>query len=353
MTEVHPQFAPLVEAIHAGPRWETLEPTALRQMPMAAPAQPPSDSVATHDLEVGGATGPLPARLYVPRGSPQSGPGLVFFHGGGFVIGDLASHDAVCRRLAERSGVKILSVAYRLAPEHRFPAAHDDALASTRWAFDNSASLGFDHGRIGIGGDSAGGNLSASVALDMRGDPARRLLFQLLLYPATQTAEKLPSRSEFAEGYFLTGALIDYFMDHLFGDTARRDNPRVAVLDQDVTGAPPAFVSVGSCDPLRDESRAYAEKLRAAGTPVEYVEYPGFIHGFYSFADVAPVTLAAFDEAAMALTNGLAQPATERTRETTAQGQDLPWNPILRADTRDIGRSISAGIGASRSGSGR
>jgi acetyl esterase len=306
MPEIHPQFAPLVEAIHAAPRMETLEPAVLRQMSFAGPAQAPSDDVATRDLEAGGAAGPLPARLYVPKGSPDIGPGLVFFHGGGFVIGDLASHDGVCRRLAERSGVKILSVAYRLAPEHRFPAAHDDALASTRWAFDNAASLGFDRARIGIGGDSAGGNLSASVALDMRSDPDRRLRFQLLLYPATQTAEKLPSRTEFAEGYFLTGALIDYFIDHLFGD-ARQDDPRVAVLNQDVTGAPPAFVSVGSCDPLRDESRAYADKLKAAGTPVEYVEYPGFIHGFYSFADVAPATLAAYDDAAGALRRGLAQ----------------------------------------------
>jgi acetyl esterase len=308
MPDIHPQFAPLVEAIHAGPRWETLEPAALRQMPMAPPAQAPIDSVATRDLEVGGAAGPLPARLYTPGGSPDAGPGLVFFHGGGFVIGDLASHDTVCRRLAERSGVRILSVAYRLAPEHRFPAAHDDALASTRWAFDNAASLGFDRERIGIGGDSAGGNLSASVALDLRRDPIRRLRFQLLLYPATQTAEKLPSRIEFAEGYFLTGALIDYFIDHLFGEEARQDDPRVAVLNQDVTGAPPAFVSVGSCDPLRDESRAYADKLKAAGTPAEYIEYPGFIHGFYSFADVAPAALAAFDDAATALKKGLAQP---------------------------------------------
>ncbi len=145
-------------------------------------------SVAARDLEVGGAAGPRPARIYTPAEAATQSGLLVYFHGGGFVIGDLETHDAHCRRLAHFSGQRVMAVDYRLAPENPFPAGHDDALAATRWAFDHAAELGADPARIGVGGDSAGGNLAASVAQDLRGDPGRRLKLQLLLYPATWPA---------------------------------------------------------------------------------------------------------------------------------------------------------------------
>eukprot|EP01035_Chromulina_nebulosa_P034429 gene34429-46193_t len=157
------------------------------------------------NLDVAGGSGPLKARLYKPQGATGTGPGLVYFHGGGFVIGNLDTHDDFLRRLCKASGVRVLSVDYRLAPEHPFPAAHDDALAATRWAFDHAAEIGFDPARIAVGGDSAGGNLSACMALELRGDLARKLAFQLLLYPATAMNQDTPSRRALATGYVLLG----------------------------------------------------------------------------------------------------------------------------------------------------
>ena len=152
--------------------------------------------VEARDLSIGGAAGPIPARLYTPAEAATPSGLVVYFHGGGFVIGDLESHDAHCRRLAHHSGQRVMAVDYRLAPEHPFPAGHDDALAATRWAFDHAAELGADPARIGVGGDSAGGNLAASVALDLRADPERRLKLQMLLYPAVWPDEETASRRE-------------------------------------------------------------------------------------------------------------------------------------------------------------
>ena len=198
-------FRALLDATNAVemPPLSTLPPAMIREgyraQRVGVDAGAPTD-LDVRDLEVAGGAGALKARLYTPNGAPAVGPGLVYFHGGGFVIGDLDSHDSFLRRLAAASGVRVLSVDYRLAPEHPFPAAHDDALASLRWAFDHAAEIGFDPARIAVGGCSAGGNLSASVALDLREDPSRRLAFQLLLYPATAMDQDTASRRDLPPG---------------------------------------------------------------------------------------------------------------------------------------------------------
>ncbi|MFI4974662.1 MAG: alpha/beta hydrolase [Caulobacterales bacterium] len=259
----------------------------------------PAD-VETRDLQVGGAAGPLAARLYTPAGAPATSGGLVYFHGGGFVIGDLETHDAHCRRLAKFSGQRVLAVDYRLAPENPFPASHDDALAATRWAFDHAGEIGFDPARIGIGGDSAGGNLAASVALDMRGDAARKLKLQLLLYPAVWPHELTQSRQE-RDGPVLSKAAMDWFEKSLaaFGHPQEH---RVAPARQgDLSGAAPAFIATAGHDPLEHEGRDYAMALRAAGVGAQHINYPTLVHDFYIMGDVSPAVVEAAREAGAAI----------------------------------------------------
>jgi acetyl esterase len=258
------------------------------------------------DLNVEGADGPLKARLYTPKGAAEPGPGIVYFHGGGFVIGDLDTHDSFLRRLAAGSGVRVLSVDYRLAPEHPFPAGHDDALAATRWAFDHAAEIGFDTDKIAIGGCSAGGNLSACISLEMRDDPDRRLAFQLLLYPATALTIETQSRKDLAEGHVLTREAMAWFNKHM-GVVGHPDQSRAEpLLSDDVSNAPPCLVVTAGFDPLKDEGKAYAEKLSAAGVEARHVEYPGFLHDFYILGHACPGVFDVIDETAEALRDGLA-----------------------------------------------
>ncbi|HWA61993.1 MAG TPA: alpha/beta hydrolase [Caulobacteraceae bacterium] len=262
-------------------------------------ASVPTD-VEARDLKVGGAEGPIPARLYTPAGAAATGPGLVYFHGGGFVIGDLETHDAHCRRLAAFSGARVLAVDYRLAPEHPFPAGHDDALAATRWAFDHAAEIGFDPARIGVGGDSAGGNLAASVSVDLRDDPQRRLKFQLLLYPALWPHEETQSRQE-RDGPVLTKAAMAWFETAL-GATGHPCELRVAPARQDdLSGLPAAFVATAGHDPLEHEGRDYAEALAKAGVKSEHRNYPALVHDFYIMGDVSPAVIEAAREAGAAM----------------------------------------------------
>ncbi len=258
------------------------------------------------NLEIAGAAGPLKARLYKPQGATGAGPGLVYFHGGGFVIGNLDTHDDFLRRLCKASGVRVLSVDYRLAPEHPFPAAHDDALAATRWAFDHAAEIGFDPARIAVGGDSAGGNLSACMALEMRGDPARKLAFQLLLYPATAMDLDTQSRRDLATGYVLTKEVMDWFGDH-FGVAKHPDHRRAEPVNaESLEGLPPALVVTAGFDPLKDEGKAYAAALNKAGVAARHIEYPTFVHDFYTLSAVCPGVVLAIEETAAALKEGLA-----------------------------------------------
>ena len=261
--------------------------------------------VEVRDLQVDGADGPIGARLYTPAGAPSVTPGLVYFHGGGFAIGDLETHDGHCRRLASFAGVRVLAVDYRLAPEHPFPAGHDDALASVKWAFDHAAEIGFDRARIAVGGCSAGGNLAASVSIDLKNDPKRRLAFQLLLYPGIWPDVETQSRKDL-DGPILTKAAIAWFDKCL----AVGDHPQGARANlgarADVAGTPPALVVTAGYDPLKDEGRDYAARLNAAGVKATHVEYPDMVHDFYIMGDVSPAVGEAARETAAALKAALA-----------------------------------------------
>jgi acetyl esterase len=253
------------------------------------------------DLEAGG----RPVRLYVPTDAASPGPLLVYFHGGGWVYGDLESHDPPCRFLAERSGVRVLSVDYRLAPEHPFPAAYDDALAAYRWVVGNATSIGADVTRLGVGGDSAGGNLAAvtAVAAAREGLP---LAFQLLVYPVTDTTTRTRSRELFETGFYLNVEFLDRTLDQYVPDMAARRDPRVSPLLGEVPpGLAPAYVATAGFDPLRDEGEAYARALAAAGVEVELRRFADQIHGFLNVVGAGRSARAASAEIAARLAVGL------------------------------------------------
>lgn len=236
-------------------------------------------------LPVDGAAGTLKARLYTPLGAGIGpGPAILFFHGGGFVLGDLDSHDMICRRLADGSRCRVLSVDYRLAPEHRFPAAHEDAEAVWRWTLDRCDHLKFDPDRIAVAGDSAGGNLAAFVCQEMNRQAEPMPAFQLLLYPLVQFVDIRAKKMGFQEGgFFISPNLFDYFRDAYIEHKTDRMDPRVSPLFADesaLRGLPPAHFVLCGWDPLKDEGRAYADKLASFGVPVTVREHPGMVHGF-------------------------------------------------------------------------
>ena len=242
------------------------------------------------ELRTGGDAG-VPLRLYRPT-QPLSGaapsPVLVYFHGGGWTIGDLDTHDSLCRALCERSGVAVVAVDYRLGPEHRLPAAPDDAIEALRWVRREAASLGLDAARIAVGGDSAGGNLAAVACLQSRdeGDPLP--LWQLLIYPSTDMRMGTASHEENGEGYLLTRETMAWFRGHYFGEAphCKQDWRASPALAPDHRGLPPALVLTAGFDPLRDEGRGYADLLSQAGNAVQLVEFPRQIHGFITMGRV-------------------------------------------------------------------
>ena len=261
-------------------------------------------------LEIPGPTGTIPARLYVPPGAePDPQPLIVYFHGGGWVIGDLDTHDGICRLLAADTAAPILSVDYRLAPEHPFPAAVEDAFAAFGWAAEQAAELGADPARIAVCGDSAGGNLAAAVSLLARDSDGPRPAMQMLLYPVTDAVGKQPSRRLFAEHFLLTAADMDWFEGHYLPDASPAEDPRVSMLRaNDLSGLPPAYVATAGFDPLRDEGEAYAERMRAAGVHVALRRHPGLVHGFANLTAISRSARAAMLEVAGALRMGLASP---------------------------------------------
>lgn len=235
--------------------------------------------VHTEEISVSGADGPLRARLYVP--TADTGALLVYFHGGGWVQGSIESHDAPCRLLAETSGARVISVDYRLSPEFAFPTPVHDAYAAYLDIVDRADEFCADPTRIAVGGDSAGGHLSATVALRARDDGKTPPAAQLLIYPATDFHEKAPSRTTFGEGFFLTEANMNFYESSFLGSNADRLDPMVSPLRApDATGLPPAIVITAGFDPLRDEGEAYAARLRDNGVHVTDRRYRGFIHGF-------------------------------------------------------------------------
>jgi acetyl esterase len=238
--------------------------------------------VAARNFTIAGPAGAIPVRHYR---AADGAPLLVFYHGGGFVVGGLDSHDALCRRISHDAGVHVLSVDYRLAPEHKAPAAADDADAAYRWALEHAGELGADPDKVAVGGDSAGGNLAAVVTQSARADGVRLPALQFLIYPVTDFGSATVSKTLFAEGYFLSRADMDWFHGHyLDGADIDGSDPRVApLLATDLSGLSPALVATGGFDPLRDEGRAYAQALAAAGVPVDWREYGSLIHAFANF----------------------------------------------------------------------
>lgn len=292
-----PQLAAMLEFIaDAGypPMYESTPELARKGFrAMAVDMVRPEDVVpvrAVEELTVGD----RPARLYRP-GADGPTPTLVFFHGGGFVVGDLDTHDQLCRRTCRGAGVTVLSVDYRLAPEHPFPAGLQDARAAVQWASERLSSLGGSP-VLAVGGDSAGGNLSAVVAQEL----PELVSAQLLIYPATDVAGDYPSRVENAEGYFLDLPTMEWFFRHYAGvlDGLALDDPRISPLHGPVGGVAPALVATAEFDPLRDEGEAYADALAAAGVLVEKVRYDGMIHGFVDMGPFSPAAAVATDDLA-------------------------------------------------------
>lgn len=254
----------------------------LRRAVRVVAGAPPA-LVSMRELTVAGAAGPLAARLYVPDDSEDLAPGplVVYYHGGGWVTGDLDTHDHPCRLLSRASGARVLSVDYRLSPEHPFPAPVDDALAAFRDAVARAGELGADPERIAVAGDSAGGQLAAVTSQQAVRDGGPAPAFQLLIYPATDFLEVARSRLTFAEGFVLTKPNMDWYEEQFLGPDADRSDPRASPLRaEDLRGGPPALVVTAGFDPLRDEGEAYAHRLREAGVRTILRRHPGFVHGF-------------------------------------------------------------------------
>jgi acetyl esterase len=246
--------------------------------------------------------GALALRFYRPRSGPDRLPATVYYHGGGFVIGNLASHDSVCRRLAVGSGSVVIAVDYRLAPEHPFPAAPTDACTAFRWVHRNAQELGIDAARIAVAGDSAGGNLAAVVCQTMRAERQPMPSFQLLLYPAVDLTRSSESYRTFADGYLLTARTMDWFVASYLTDAAQELDPRGSpLMTRELSGLPPAHVTTAGFDPLRDEGEAYATGLMAAGVPTTARCYESLIHGYMGLGGLSDASAHALDDATQAL----------------------------------------------------
>ena len=281
---------PQVEALLAGMKTMNI-PTLVDMAPqearvafaqMAAVSGPPEAISAVDDRTIPGVTRELSVRVYTPSGERPL-PAMVFFHGGGWVIGDLETHDALCRSLANSSGNVIVAVDYPLAPENKFPVAVEECYAAAKWVADHARDLAADPARIGVGGDSAGGNLAAVVTLLARERGGPPLAYQMLIYPALDMTMAMPSVQENGVGYFLTSEDMVLFCNQYIRVASDKVNQLVSpLLAPDLTGLPPAVIVTAEFDPLRDEGEAYGERLRQAGVPVALRRYDGMIHGFLS-----------------------------------------------------------------------
>ncbi|WP_332824973.1 alpha/beta hydrolase [Ramlibacter sp.] len=291
---LHPQAQALMKLMEERgvPPTHTLSPADARafyreRRTFTQPAPP--EVGAVRDLEARGPAGPIPLRSYRPAGSSPDAvlPVLVYYHGGGWVIGDLDTHDVLCRQLCNLSGCAVVAVDYRLGPENRFPAAVDDAVAAARWVSAQAAALKVDASRLAVGGDSAGGNLAAVVALAAREAGDLAVAFQLLIYPATDQRRGWPSHTTNGQGYVLTKDSMDYYHDHYIADKAQDLDWRASpLLHPDLSKLPPAFVLTAGYDPLRDEGLQYAHALTVAGTRATLVNFERQIHGFITMGRV-------------------------------------------------------------------
>jgi len=292
---IHPDAAKVVELIVASgrPPYPTIGHVAAREIFVASRAilQPdPSPVAEVRDLAATGPAGKIPLRLYRGQGTDkdQPQPALIYYHGGGWVLGNLDSHDGVCRDIANAAECTVISVDYRLAPEAKFPAAADDSIAAAQWIHDNAADLGIDRARLAVGGDSAGGNLGAVVALHARDNGGPKLKLQVLIYPSADMSSVYPSYEEFAEQLPLTRTTMDWFVD-LYLNSRERDAKdwRASPLHaKSLAGLPPAFIITAAMDPLRDEGEEFARALMKAGVAVEVKRFDGQIHGFLTMGRI-------------------------------------------------------------------
>jgi acetyl esterase len=310
------QLDPIVKAFldqvaaQPGPKmWETDAPTGramlVAMMNFVGPQNVTCGEVT--NVPAPGRAGDIPLRVYTPAGAgAEVLPALVFFHGGGFVIGDLDTHDGLCRLLANASGARVIAVDYRLAPEHKFPAAVEDAYDAVAWIAENAEEFGIDAERIAVGGDSAGGNLTAVVTQLAKEKGAPRLAFQMLLFPATQMGADTPSMRACEDGSFLDRPTMNWFLRNYLGNDSEKDDLRASpLLAPDLRGLPPAFLMTGGYDPLHDEGVQYAERLREARVPVAHVDYPSLPHDFIYLHAILPEADEAIRQAAHALRDAL------------------------------------------------
>ena len=317
---LHPEARQLLDLIASRglPPTQTLTAADARKLYLERRffTQPDAPAVAeVKDLQAPGAAGPIPLRFYRPAVGGPALSVLVYFHGGGWVIGNIETHDVLCRQLANASGCAVVSVDYRVAPESRFPAALDDCLAATQWVYQNAASLGLNPNKLAVGGDSAGGNLAAVVALTARDMPAGPgklpIQFQLLIYPATDFRAGSDSQTRNGVGYLLERATMDYFEQHYLAhegaDRSRRlDWKASPLLAASHANLPPALVLTAGFDPLRDEGIEYAHKMSAAGSQAVHVSYERQIHGFITMGRVLQEANAAVRLCARELAHALA-----------------------------------------------
>jgi acetyl esterase len=307
---VHPQVQTLLEAMAqmGGPAISEVSPDEARSMFKALASMEVGEEVArVDDRLIPGLDADIPARVYTPHAAVGEAHGvLVWLHGGGWVIGDLDTADATCRALANRAGCVVVSVDYRLAPEHPAPAALDDCMTALAWTVENFELLGVDASKVAIGGDSAGGNLAALVCQRVRAEFGPEIDFQLLVYPATDLTLSHRSIDDNAEGFFLTKASMEWFVRHYLGDGDPKDAAVSPLHADDLSGLPPALVITAELDPLRDEGESYATRLHEAGVPTEVLRYPGQIHGFVGMATMLDDGKDAIDRAGAALRAALA-----------------------------------------------
>ena len=309
-----PQAQALIASVAGGKPVEQMTPQEMRdaleeRVRLTGGPPEPVDQVVPG--VVPGPAGPIVVRIYTSKGGQAALPGLVYLHGGGWARGSLQTHDIVCRSLANGAGCVVVSVDYRMAPEYRFPAAFEDSLAATRWVAEHAAEIGIDPRRLAVGGDSAGGNLAAAVALAARDAGGPSLVHQLLIYPVTDYNFDTRSYADNAEGYMLTRAAMQHYWRLYLRDGSDGADFRASPLRaRDFGNLPPALVITAEFDPLRDEGRAYADRLREAGTPVLYREYPGMVHGFVTSAGVLDAGKQAVREAAAALKDAFRVPSS-------------------------------------------
>ena len=311
-----PSCAALLEQMEAAgaPPMEEMSPEEARAMAqgfleLAGPGEEVAD---TTERQIPGPGGDITVRIITPKDAPGGPlPCFVYFHGGGWVIGDLDTVDTTCRSVANRAGVKVVSVGYRLSPEHKFPAPLDDCYAALQWVAANADSIGVDRERIAVGGDSAGGNLAAAVCLKARDESGPSVRLQVLVYPVTDHSFDTQSYQDNGEGYLLTKASMVWFWDHYLNSEADGKNPLASPLRaEDLSGLPPAVVITAEFDPLRDEGEAYAKRLSDAGVSVEHRRYAGQIHGFFQMPLALPGCNDAIDQVVAGLRRALSGSTT-------------------------------------------